>query len=265
MKKITALIAAVMMLLSLAAIPAFAEVTDADYVQDGWGKERELKEGDRWNIQYLFGRETPANGFSFYGKTSEETKLTPTTYKKGGDGSEAQELGEMSIAYYQPHHWGANSVFYVYPTHGEMTIGWTAPQTGNVTFDIEASLRNAQTDEMDGTLIKFERANGKALGKDLAVTKQGKDSWGFNEVGFADNAKTSVTFEVKKGETVYIRFTNNQKSASYLDDALNVAAWLTYNRIGEDPNNPGTADIASVAVFVGVVALAGVCFAKKKR
>lgn len=87
MKKITALIVAVMMLLSLAAIPAFAEVTDADYVQDGWGKERELKEGDRWNIQYLFGRETPANGFSFYGKTSEETKFTPTTYKKGGDGA----------------------------------------------------------------------------------------------------------------------------------------------------------------------------------
>lgn len=83
MKKITALIVAVMMLLSLAAIPAFAEVTDADYVQDGWGKERELKEGDRWNIQYLFGRETPANGFSFYGKTSEETKFTPTTYKEG--------------------------------------------------------------------------------------------------------------------------------------------------------------------------------------
>lgn len=98
MKKITALIAAVMMLLSLAAIPAFAEVADADYVQDGWGKERELKEGDRWNIQYLFGRETPANGFSFYGKTSEETKLTPTTYKKGGDGAEVQELGEMSFA-----------------------------------------------------------------------------------------------------------------------------------------------------------------------
>lgn len=82
MKKITALIVAVMMLLSLAAIPAFAEVTDADYVQDGWGKERELKEGDRWNIQYLFGRETPANGFSFYGKTSEETKLTPTTSRR---------------------------------------------------------------------------------------------------------------------------------------------------------------------------------------
>ena len=37
MKKSTALIVAVMMLLSLAAIPAFAEVTDADYVQDGWG------------------------------------------------------------------------------------------------------------------------------------------------------------------------------------------------------------------------------------
>ena len=39
MKKITALIVAVMMLLSLAAIPAFAEVTDADYVQDGWGEK----------------------------------------------------------------------------------------------------------------------------------------------------------------------------------------------------------------------------------
>ena len=266
MKKITALIVAVMMLLSLAAIPAFAEVTDADYVQDGWGKERELKEGDRWNIQYLFGRETPANGFSFYGKTSEETKLTPTTYKKGGDGAEVQELGEMSFAYYQPHHRGANSVFYVYPTHGEMTIGWTAPQTGNVTFDIEASLRKAQTDEMDGALIKFERANGKALAKALAVTKQGQDAQdGFNKNDVPENAKTSVTFEVKKGETVYIRFTNNKKCALYLDDALNVSAWLTYNRIGENPDNPGTADIASVAVFVGVVALAGVCFAKKKR
>lgn len=147
-----------------------------------------------------------------------------------------------------------------------MTIGWTAPQTGNVTFDIEASLRYAQTDEMDGALIKFERANGKALAKALAVTKQGQDAQdGFNKNDVPENAKTSVTFEVKKGETVYIRFTNNKKCALYLDDALNVSAWLTYNRIGEDPNNPGTADIASVAVFVGVVALAGVCFAKKKR
>ena len=79
------------------------------------------------------------------------------------------------------------------------------------------------------------------------------------------HALTDMSFEVKKGETVYIRFTNNKKCALYLDDALNVSAWLTYNRIGENPDNPGTADIASVAVFVGVVALAGVCFAKKKR
>ena len=98
------------------------------------------------------------------------------------------------------------------------------------------------------------------------MTKQGQDAQdGFNKNDVPENAKTSVTFEVKKGETVYIRFTNNKKCALYLDDALNVSAWLTYNRIGEDPNNPVTADIASVAVFVGAVALAGVCFAKKKR
>lgn len=266
MKKITALIMAITLILSLTAISVFAEITDADYTADGWGKDREFKVGEKWNLMYLFGKGTSANGFKFYGKAADEKELAPATYNKGGDGVQIQEVGTMTISYYQPHHWVSNSVFRAFPTAGEMTIAWTAPQTGNVTFDVEASLRNPQTAEMDGTLIKFERANGKALAKDLAVTKQGQDDGGFNKLGAPENAKAQVTFEIEKGETIYIRITNNQKCDSYLDDQTELAAWLTYNRIGENPDkpNPGTADAASIAVFVGMVALAGAYVIKKR-
>ncbi len=266
MKKFFAILLSAIVLLSLSVFSVSAEITNADYTSDGWGAERDLQEGDKWNLMYLFGKEAGINGFDFFYKNADETSYSPLSYThNNGNGAEEYTNGVMSFAFYQPHHWVHNSVFKAYPHAGEVVIAWTAPKAGNVTFDIDASLMGAQTEAMNGVSILFERADGSKLADDLAVTKQGVNEGGFNKVGESVNAIVAVTFEVAEGETIYIRVNNNGKCDYYADDEVCMGAWLTYNRIGALPTPPAadTADMLSVAAVVCMISLVGVVVCKK--
>ncbi len=253
------------LLISLVVLSVSAEITNADYTADGWGAVRDLQEGDKWNLMYLFGKEAGINGFNFFYKNTGENDYSPLTYShNNGNGAEEYTNGVMAFTFYQPHHWVHNSAFKAYPHAGEVAIAWTAPKAGNVTIDFDASLMNPQTDEMNGVIVAFERSNGKKLTDDLHITQQGVNEGGFNKVGESVNTIVAVTFEIKEGETIYIRINNNGKCDYYADDELCMSAWLTYNRIGAlETDSPDTADIITLAVVVGLISLAGTAACKK--
>ena len=103
--------------------------------------------------------------------------------------------------------------------------------TGNVSFDIEACLQFDPTEEENGVAIIFEREDGTKLADDLEVVKAGKFDSGMARYS-AKDARTKFSFEIKKDEKVFVRFSNKEVGGN---DQMVCWFKMGYNRLGDMP------------------------------
>ena len=203
MKKLLALAFAALLTASAFALTASAE-------------DVSFSEGEKYNLTQILGREPGSNGFSFYARWTGSEEMIPCTNKEGQFDSRNWTIEDetspdkaITARYWENDVQGENSYFWIYPSLGEMIFEFKAPVTGNVSFDIEACLQFEPTEEENGVAIIFEREDGTKLADDLEVVKAGKFDSGMARYS-AKDARTKFSFEIKKDEKVFVRFSNKE-------------------------------------------------------
>lgn len=225
MKKLLALAFAALLTVSAFALTASAE-------------DVSFSEGEKYNLTQILGREPGSNGFSFYARWTGSEEMIPCTNKEGQFDSRNWTIEDetspdkaITARYWENDVQGENSYFWIYPSLGEMIFEFKAPVTGNVSFDIEACLQFDPTEEENGVAIIFEREDGTKLADDLEVVKAGKFDSGMARYS-AKDARTKFSFEIKKDEKVFVRFSNKEVGGN---DQMVCWFKMGYNRLGDMP------------------------------
>lgn len=212
------------------------------------------EEAEIYNVSQILTQVQGERGFSFYARfTGSEERLLCTNelgqYDSRNWSAVAEDGGDITLRYWENDVQGNDSYFWLYPSLGEMIIAFTAPMTGNVTFDLEACLQVDPVDQENGILIICEREDGTKLTEDIEVIKGGKYEGGMARHS-PKNVMRKVNFEIVEGETVYLRFNNREVGGN---DQASVWFKMKYNRIGEAPateppatESPATDTTASV-------------------
>ncbi len=230
MKRIIAIIALSALIFCVVSTPVFSD----SFVYE---------ESENYNISQILTRVQGERGFSFYVRFSGSEERILCTNETGQYDSRnwigfAEDGGDISLRYWENDVQGNDSYFWVYPALGEVIIAFTAPMTGNLTFDIEACLQEDPTGDENGILIICEREDGDKLIDDIEVVKAGKYESGMARHS-PKNVMKKVNFEIVEGETVYLRFNNRGVGGN---DQTTLWLKMKYNRIGEESVTEKQAD-----------------------